>query len=62
MAKKSYITEKIQTLTDINEIYRYLNSLKRDLSEIIKVLRFNNFDFVDAASNLLKNLVINQNV
>ncbi|ENP7033946.1 hypothetical protein ACEB11_001775 [Campylobacter coli] len=47
MAKKSYITEKIQTLTDINEIYRYLNSLKRDLSEIIKVLRFNKFDFVD---------------
>lgn len=47
MAKKSYIAEKIQTLTDINEIYRYLNSLKRDLSEIIKVLRFNNFDFVD---------------
>lgn len=47
MAKKSYITEKIQTLTNIDEIYKYLNSLKRDLSEIIKVLRFNNFDFVD---------------
>ena len=47
MSKKSYITEKIETLNNIDEIYKYLNSLKRDLSEIIKVLRFNKFDFVD---------------
>ena len=58
MAKKSYITEKIETLSDIDEIYKYLNSLKRDLSEIIKVLRFNKFDFVDDYLHKRKNFKI----
>lgn len=58
MSKKSYITEKIETLNNIDKIYKYLNSLKRDLSEIIKVLRFNNFDFVDDYLHKRKNFKI----
>ena len=58
MAKKSYITQKIETLNNIDEIYKYLNSLKRDLSEIIKVLRFNKFDFVDDYLHKRKNFKI----